>query len=360
MQNNNQIESNNYLDERNINSENNLIVVEEQKLRINLEIPSIIDITDEEKAILIDKNEAEINRVKEEALLFELLETKDDCVDKEDFMQNKENLKKMFWYEYKTDFFIKNEEDLQYAKFPDSKVLKYDEYGEVFHYAKNLKNEYEISKVKNDMQHTCEEIKFEKIIWENKNLDFNCKEDFVDFDGFCDFNSAINILEKIKPKKLILYGEEKCLIELYHNYLKLSNEIKDVMILNKEIELKIDVKLSKLETTNEFESLINLKKTDHEFIGAAKFSIIEDHGVYALKVLNTGKIGCFGQLKIDEIKNAIVKKGLKVEINNNVIIVEDEIEVSFSQDKSIIMGEAGDLYNFVADVLYKKMAFLNQ
>lgn len=338
--------------------DSNLIVLDEdftQKIVDNVKIPKMVSMTEEEITLIESIKRIENKNKAEEEAIDKYLANKEDDSDEALFFEDKTKAKKMFWYEYKTDFYIENEEDMKYATFPVEKPVKFDEYGEVFYYQKPETNN-DINNETTDKNETLEEVKYEKIEWENKKINPVCEKTCLDFNGICEFRSIKNILEIMKPKKLIFTGKSDA-TDFYYKFFGMNSNFDDVYVLKDEINLSYDVNVTQLNVNNDFEKNIRMKKLKNMSLSSFKCKINDE---LELSIIENGSSAVLGTLNIDEVKTLLIEKGFKTEKENDYLCIENDTSIIFKDNTVYLEGEYNDVFLSVKSLLYQNIAFLNQ
>lgn len=200
-----------------------------------------------------------------------------------------------------------------------------------------------------------ETISNTKVVWKKKEVTLKSKTMFFTLHGHTDFESIINTLELNKPKKLIFFGEDVP-ANYYYYYFSFNPNFDNVFILKDELNLNIDDKNYKYLTVNEeFYLNVDFKKINNFFYSSFIGKIENNTLIYIEK----SRPFLIGDIKAHELKKRFIGEGLKVEINNNILTVEDEVEIIFNNENNIEMhGEINDLYISVRNILYKDLVFL--
>lgn len=84
---------------------------------MNLNVPELQPLTEEEYEILKIESEIQKQKIEEARIIAEYLKTKVDDSEDEVYTADKDLAKKMYWYQYKHDLWI-TDEILKYASFP--------------------------------------------------------------------------------------------------------------------------------------------------------------------------------------------------------------------------------------------------
>lgn len=321
-----------------------------------MEIPELIPLTQEEVMTLKENKDAVRKKNEEDKIISEFLKTKEECSDDEIYVQDKETAKKMFWYEYKYDFWVE-EGNEKYAVFPEYKSLRFDEYGEIFHFTEKEKEK--IEEEINDEKIEEHEENINKIIWTVKEINLKNKIEFMDFDGLCDFSSIKNILEMISPQKIVFTGENIETVKFYYYYFYLNKNFEEVYFLENELNLNIDTTLETLKVDDEVINQLDFKTTRNELVAGFKGKIVQDEDALKLEYLGSCSSFILGDLKINEVKRKLIENGYKVEITNNILTVENEVEINFCNNEIMMQGDMNDLYQNVRNIVYEQIVFIN-
>ncbi|KAM0686476.1 cleavage and polyadenylation specificity factor subunit 2 [Conglomerata obtusa] len=334
---------------------------ENEKKFLKLNVYEIKPMLEDEKEEYI-ANQRKINKIKdEEKLIDEILKKKEEDSDDEIICADKEAAKKMFWFEYKTDFFIESEEDMKYAKFPDQKINKYDEYGEYFELPFKEIQQNNFNNEKNMIETNIDKkIVYDKIVTKEHLVKFECQEEEIDCDGMHDFISNKYILEIIGSKKIVMICKDDTVLDFYTSYFLINANVKNVYNLKNTINLSYDMNLIHLQLTDEINDKIQFQKIKNQYVGIFKGQIEFKDGLHKIKYIDQGNSVCIGDIKITDFRKELIEKGYKTEINNEQIIIEEEIKLSFGDNNITIEGIYGDLFNSVKTLLYTHTAFLNQ
>lgn len=321
----------------------------------DVDIPEILPLTKEEHDFYKNEQETMKKKIEEDRIIAEYLKTKIEESEDEIYTTDKDIAKNMFWYQYKYDLWI-TEETEKYAHFPILKPLRHDEYGEKFIFfgennAKPVDHKENILKedsIDNSIPKT-------KVTWHHKNINLKNKKRFFRLHGHSDFESIVNILELTQPKKLIFFGDEKG-VDYYYYYFSLNPEFTDVFALKNELNLNMDGMHYKYLTVDEdFYSTVHFKKIK-DFFYTSFVGSIENA---TLTFVEKSRPFLIGSIKVHELKNKFIGEGFKVELNNNILVVEDRVEIVVRNETDIEMkGEYDDVYMSIRNLIYKELAFL--
>lgn len=327
------------------------------KETLTLNVPELLSLCDEEFETLKKEMEAQRKKLEEDRIITEYLQTKVEESEDEVYSGDKDIARKMFWYQYKHDLWITDEVE-KYASFPEVKTLRFDEYGEKFIFKGKIEvdpvNRLE-DVVPEDVGNDTETIPTTKIVWHTEEITLNTKTSFFELHGHSDFESIINILELTRPSKVIFFGDEEP-ANYYYYYFSFNPNFNNVYVLKDELNLNIDDKNYQYLTVNEdFYASVDFKKIDSAFYSAFVGKIENS----SLTFVEKCRPFLIGSLKVYELKKKFIGEGLRVEVNNNVLMVEDAVEIVFNNENDIeLHGEINDLYMSVRNILYKEMAFL--
>ncbi|KAM0676808.1 cleavage and polyadenylation specificity factor subunit 2 [Binucleata daphniae] len=338
-------------------SNTNLLLIDEEfnGNEKDVAIPRMVSMTDDEIQEIENVKNQENKKKNEEKAIEKYLADKEDDSDDTIFFDDKIIAKKMFWYEYKTDFYVEDEEDIKYAVFPVEKPVKFDEYGEIFYY-NNTKEEEETKTETEKSSEITEETKYEKIEWEQKKIELKCQIKSLDFNGLCEFGSVKNILEIIKPEKLVFLGK-KDTTDFYYKFFSMNSNFNDVYILENMLNLSYDVNITQLKVLSDFDTSNNMKRLKNSLFGSFKCVINDEN---ELSIVGNGGSYVYGTLNIDETKNLLIEKGYKAEKTNNVLCIENSVNIIFKNNEILLEGEYSEMYVSVKSIIYQNLVFLNQ
>jgi hypothetical protein len=335
-----------------------------------MEIPRVVPL--EENEILEytrdqsrKQKEDEMDEMLKEYLMNKGEESEEEQID----LMDKDAIKKMFWYEYQYDLWMDGGYD-EYKMgetqilFPSQrKVALHDNYGMYIN-----KNDYSSktvseTEIKRDEVEYVEEVFIpEKIMNEMCDLNIKCKLMCADFDGMSDLRSIKTILSTLTPKKLVFIGERVEFSRFLTHFCAYNSNFSEVFYLtgNEPLNLSSELDVFKVKLSEDFSEKIVFKKIGNETVGAFKGVIKKKDGELLVEYVGPlEETVCLGNIRIGELRRMFVEDNLKVEINNNILIVEDKIRIIKEGSDLIIEGNESSLLFDVKNIIYKNLAFVN-
>lgn len=266
-----------------------------------------------------------------------------------DFVEEKDE-RQQAWYDIGFDIWADGRE----VYFPEGKKPKpYDDYNEIF--------SHEIFKKKTEifeMPKHIEQPKVEEYEEEIRMVacDFAVKAEVFNLtiDSISDCNSAINVMEYLSPRNLILIGTASNFGNLFYHLCKFNKNFKDVNCIRDVEKISsekqyVKCRLDASFTTMEYKMLKNEKLLG--FRGFVENGVVKYFSRLRSPVLTGG-------VQINNLKRALVEQNLKVEIVENTLIIEDDIRITDDKNRIILIGKCNNLFYKIRNILNESVTYL--
>lgn len=382
-----------------------LNVMEVDKRMVTIEVKSRVPLEGDE---LFEHNENLRNQLLEETKN-KLKESSFDTDDEDDDVGNLKDLDKPNQQQAEESFFKQNLLDKKnYPIYPltESK-MKWDEYGEVVNPKDFLvfdKSEAMITELSGEpmarqMGEMVDELVREvptKCVSERKTFIVNASIQFIDFEGRSDGESIKKIIERIKPRRLIVVRGDEAATELMKNYSLSSlgldstklftpkrNEIIDATTERNIYQVKLkDSLVSSLKFARArdgaelcwIEAAIQLKEDELNNLDAEqdtsriitlnKIAGARDDPVPVLRPLEPDELSnhvtiFVNELKLSDFKQVLVKHGIQAEFHGGVLYINDKVCVRRNEAGRInLEGTICEDYFKVRKLLYDQYAII--
>lgn len=175
----------------------------------------------------------------------------------------------------------------------------------------------------------------------------------VDFMGVSDLNSCKTILESMSPRKLVCVGEDADTRRFFYHTFKYMTYFEEVYTCVGRIVLSSDVSMGKVRLSSEFGGL-GYQRIGDALVG--KFLAVRD-GETVRYVGDTEKT-MLGYVDMNEIKRSLVESNLRVEQDEEGLVVEDCVWIRTTGDGILIDGDGTNVFYAVRNAVYKNIAFV--
>jgi len=293
----------------------------------------------------------------------------------------------------KTGFFKHNRKT--YPMFPfKEETVKWDDYGQIKKNDEFLRYSEAAKKEQPNLMETDEalgEIKAEPVqeepskwVSESRIINVRAKTIYLDFEGRSDGESMKKIIEKIRPKNLIIiHGNEKATTEMAEYFKKSQieriftpkyGEVIDATNETQIYQVKLKdniVSALKFQKCKEYElawidGIIKVNHTEENQVAPLPTlltSSLEELSLYPLpkeqQALLKRKVVFVNEPKLSDLKLLLVKKGFQAEFHGGVLVCNGLIALRKEETGRITLeGVVSDDYYRVRQILYDEYAII--
>ncbi|ADM11486.1 putative cleavage and polyadenylation specificity factor [Encephalitozoon intestinalis ATCC 50506] len=232
-----------------------------------------------------------------------------------------------------------------------SRRRAYDDYGEYMDrslFVSEILSAEEISEEKMEKEVVVEE---REVAGEGIVLKYRVEK--MDLMGISDLNSCKMIIETISPKKLVCIGEDEDTECFFYHTFKYMPCFEDVYMCRSKIILSSDVSMGMVKLDEGFDSL-NYQMIGNDTVGS--FRGVRDGDV--VRCIGNGPGVMIGHVDINELRRMIIERNMRVEQEENGLLVEDCVWIRINADGLTIDGKDSGVFYAVRDVVYMNSAFI--
>ncbi|KMV66092.1 beta-CASP domain-containing protein [Encephalitozoon cuniculi EcunIII-L] len=252
------------------------------------------------------------------------------------------------WSEVRHEIWCEDEDEV----FPSvARRRAYDDYGEYMDRSLFVKEILPVEEVSE------EEIEEETTIEEREvggeGITLRYRVEKVDLVGISDLSSCKMIIETLSPRKLVCVGEDGDTERFFYHTFKYLPCFEDVYMCRSKIILSSDVSMGMVKLDKGFDAL-NYRAIGTDSV--ASFRGVRDGDM--VRCIGEGPRMVIGHADINEMRRMIVEGSMRVEQEENGLLVEDCVWIRVSGDGVTIDGRDSGVFYAVRDVVYRSSAFI--
>ncbi|AFN82969.1 putative cleavage and polyadenylation [Encephalitozoon romaleae SJ-2008] len=252
------------------------------------------------------------------------------------------------WSEIRHEVWCENGDEV----FPSmSRRRAYDDYGEYMDrslFVSEILPTEEISEEKIEKEIMAEE---REVGGEGIELKYRIAK--MDLMGISDLNSSKMIIETLSPRKLVCIGEDRDTERFFYHTFKYMASFEDVYMCRSKIVLSSDVSMGVVKLDKGFDEL-DYQMIANDSVGS--FKGIRDGDM--VRCIGSGPRMMIGHTDINELRRMIIERNMRVEQEENGLLVEDSVWIRINPDGLTIDGKDTGVFYAVRDVVYRNSALI--
>lgn len=252
------------------------------------------------------------------------------------------------WSEIRYEVWCENGDEV----FPSvSRRRAYDDYGEY------MDRSLFVSEILPIEEMSEEEIEKEAIVEEREvggeGIELKYRISKMDLMGISDLNSSKMIIETLSPRKLVCIGEDGDTERFFYHTFKYMPSFEDVYMCRSKIVLSSDVSMGVVKLDKGFDEL-DYQMIANDSIGSFKGTRDGD----MVRCIGSGARMMIGHADINELRRMIIERNMRVEQDENGLLVEDSVWIRINPDGLTIDGKDTGVFYAVRDVVYRNSALI--
>ncbi|KAM0672456.1 beta-CASP domain-containing protein [Ordospora colligata] len=175
----------------------------------------------------------------------------------------------------------------------------------------------------------------------------------VEMMGVSDLGSCKMVLESLSPRKLVCVGEDSDTERFFYHTFKYMMCFEDVYLCRDKLVLSSNVLMGMVKLSDGFES-VKYQKIGTDFV--AGFRGIKNGDM--IECIGEGPSMMLGHLEMNEMRRMIVERKMRVEQDDEGLVVEGCVWIRMSNSSLMIDGKDASVFYAVRDVIYNNLAFI--
>ncbi|KAG5859650.1 metallo-beta-lactamase-like domain-containing protein [Encephalitozoon hellem] len=252
------------------------------------------------------------------------------------------------WSEIRHEVWCENGDEV----FPSmSRRRAYDDYGEYMDrslFVSEILPVEEVSEEEMEKETIAEERELE-----GEGIVLKYRIEKMDLMGISDLNSCKMIVETLSPRKLVCIGEDGDTERFLYHTFKYMPCFEDVYVCRNKIVLSSDVSMGIVKLDKGFDEL-DYQVIANDSVGSFRGARDGD----TVRCIGSGPRMVIGHTDINELRRMIIERNMRVEQEENGLLVEDSVWIRINPDGLTIDGKDAGVFYAVRDVVYRNSALI--